>query len=50
MTTLTASINPAQVRRARIGYGIVLLAVGLFIYLIFGLNTQAGLQTTYGIN
>jgi simple sugar transport system permease protein len=50
MTTLTTSLNPVQVRRARIGYGVVLLAVGLFIYLIFGLNTQAGLQTTYGIN
>ena len=50
MTTLTASINPALVRRMRIGYGIVLLAVGLFIYLVFGLNTQPGVQTTYGIN
>ena len=50
MTTITASINPAQVRRLRIGYGIVLLAVGLFLYLVFGLNTQPGLQTTYGIN
>jgi len=34
----------------RISYGIVLLAVGLFIYLVLGLNTQPGLQTTYGIN
>lgn len=50
MTTITNSINPAQARRTRIAYGVVLLAVGLFIYLIFGLNTQAGLQTTYGIN
>jgi general nucleoside transport system permease protein len=50
MTTITTSINPAQVRRLRIGYGIVLLAVGLFIYLVFGLSTQPGLQTTYGIN
>jgi len=50
MTTITTSINPAQVRRLRIGYGIVLLAVGLFIYLVLGLNTQPGLQTTYGIN
>ena len=50
MTSITTSINPAQVRRLRIGYGIVLLAVGLFIYLVLGLNTQAGVQTTYGIN
>lgn len=50
MTSITTSINPALVRRMRIGYGIVLLAVGLFIYLVFGLNTQPDLQTTYGIN
>ena len=50
MTTITNSINPAQVRRARLSYGIVLLAVGLLIYLVFGLNTQPGVQTTYGIN
>ena len=50
MTTITPSINPALARRLRIGYGVVLLAVGLFIYLVLGLNTQAGLQTTYGIN
>ena len=50
MTTITTSINPAQVHRARLSYGIVLLAVGLFIYLVFGLNTQPGVQTTYGIN
>jgi general nucleoside transport system permease protein len=50
MTTITTSINPALARRLRIGYGVVLLAVGLFIYLVLGLNTQAGLQTTYGLN
>ncbi|MEW6286950.1 MAG: ABC transporter permease [Chloroflexota bacterium] len=50
MTTAEIAINPARVRRARIAYGIVLLAVGLFIYLVFGLNTQPGLQTTFGIN
>jgi simple sugar transport system permease protein len=50
MTTITTSINPAQVRRLRIGYGTALLAVGLFLFLVFGLNTQPGLQTTYGLN
>jgi len=52
MTTLNPSItiaNPSA-RRARIIYGIVLLAVGLLIYLVFGLNTEAGLQTTFGLN
>jgi len=50
MTTIHASINTALAKRSQITYGIVLIAVGLFIYLIFGLNTQAGLQTTYGTN
>lgn len=50
MTTAEMTINPARVRRARLAYGTVLIAVGLFIYLIFGLNTQPGLQTTFGIN
>lgn len=50
MTTAEIAINPTRVRRARLAYGIVLLAVGLFIFLTFGLNTQPGLQTTFGIN
>jgi simple sugar transport system permease protein len=50
MTTVEMTINPAHVQRARLTYGIVLIAVGLFIYLIFGLNTQPGVQTTFGIN
>jgi simple sugar transport system permease protein len=41
--------NPGA-KRTRITYGIVLLAVGLFLFLTFGLNTQSGLQTTFGIN
>ena len=45
----TSSITPLA-KRTRIIYGIVLIAVGVFIYLIFGLNTEAGLQTTFGIN
>jgi general nucleoside transport system permease protein len=49
-TITTTSINPAQAKRTRVAYGIVLLVTGLFIYLVFGLTTQAGLQTTYGIN
>ena len=50
MTTINATINTALAKRSQITYGIVLIALGLFIYLIFGLNTQAGLQTTYGTN
>lgn len=50
MTNSTPAIVTPHEKRTRIIYGIVLLAVGLFIYLIFGLNTQAGLQTTFGIN
>lgn len=50
MTTVNPIINTALVRRTRISYGIVLLAVGFFIYLLFGVNTEAGLQTTFGLN
>jgi ABC-type uncharacterized transport system permease subunit len=50
MTTINATINTALAKKSQITYGIVLIAVGLFIYLVFGLNTQAGLQTTYGTN
>ena len=49
MTTATHQL-PLQKRSEDDITGIVLIAVGLFIYLIFGLNTQAGLQTTYGTN
>lgn len=50
MTTMNPPIITPQTKRVRIIYGVVLIAVGLLIYLTFGLNTQAGLQTTFGIN
>lgn len=50
MTTSTLTMVTPHEKRTRITYGIILLVVGLFIYLIFGLNTQTGLQTTFGIN
>jgi ABC-type uncharacterized transport system permease subunit len=50
MTTINPSIANPNTRRVRIIYGIVLLVVGLLIYILFGLNTQAGLQATFGIN
>ncbi len=50
MTTAEIAINPTRVRRARIAYGSVLIGVGLFIFLVFGMNTQPGVQTTFGID
>jgi ABC-type uncharacterized transport system permease subunit len=50
MTTINTTINTALAKRSQVIYGIVLIGVGLFIYLVFGLNTQAGLQTTFGTN
>jgi simple sugar transport system permease protein len=50
MTTITPTNNATLAKRSQITYGIVLIAVGLFIYLVFGLNTQTGLQTTFGTN
>ncbi|NTU56890.1 MAG: ABC transporter permease, partial [Anaerolineales bacterium] len=51
MTTMNPSTTTTSAsRRTRIIFGVVLIAVGLLIYLLFGLNTQAGLQTTFGIN
>lgn len=50
MTTVNPTINTALVNRTRIAYGIVLLGVGFFIYLLFGVNTEAGLQTTFGLS
>lgn len=50
MTTINTTINTALAKRTQVIYGIVLTLVGLFIYLVFGLNTQAGLYTTFGTN
>src|SRR5258706_3457901 len=46
----TQSINPAVEGTARLTYGLVLLGVGLFIYLVFAQHTAAGVQTTFGMN
>ena len=43
-------IETITFRRARIAYGLTLLAFGLFIFLVFGLDSQAGLQTKFGLN
>jgi len=50
MTAINATINTPLAKRSQITYGLTLIVVGLFIYFVFGLNTQAGLQTTYGTN
>lgn len=50
MSNANSNTSPIQAKRARTAYGIVLLGVGLFIWLVFGLDTQAGLHTTFGLN
>ncbi len=50
MTNTNLPINIVLEKRKRISYGITLLVVGALIYLFFGLNTQAGAQTTFGLN
>lgn len=50
MTHSKPEISSITEKRQRISYGLVLLAVGLFIYLVFGLNTQMGSLTTFGLN
>jgi general nucleoside transport system permease protein len=44
------SIEEIAFRRLRIGYGVTLIVVGVLIFLLFGLNTQAGLDSTFGMN
>lgn len=50
MANTNIEINLASEKRRRISYGMTLLVVGLIIYLLFGLNTQSGVQTTFGLN
>lgn len=50
MTTATATrALPAEIRRNRIT-GVVLLAIGLSIFLLFGLGLESGLTTKFGMN
>jgi len=49
-TKETKIIEEITFRRIRIGYGVALLVTGLLIFLLFGLNTQAGLASTFGMN
>lgn len=43
-------ISSEAEKRQRISFGVTLLVVGLLIYLIFGLNTQADALATFGLN
>ena len=50
MTDTIVQISSAAEKRKRISFGLTLIVVGLIIYFLFGLNTQAGVQTTFGLN
>ncbi|MCZ2128026.1 MAG: ABC transporter permease [Anaerolineales bacterium] len=50
MNHAISETNSAAKKKNRFSYGIVLIAVGLFIYLAFGLNTEAGLDAVFGLN
>jgi len=50
MKTMNPEISTATEKRQRISYGLALLAVGIFIYLVFGLNTQPESLSTFGLN
>jgi simple sugar transport system permease protein len=50
MATATREIEKITFNRTRTTYGITLLAFGLLIFLAFGLNTQAGMLTKFGMN
>ena len=50
MTHTTKDIETITFRRARTAYGLTLLGFSLFIFLVFGLNTQAGALTKFGLN
>ncbi|MBN1453318.1 MAG: ABC transporter permease [Anaerolineales bacterium] len=50
MATATREIENITFNRTRTAYGVTLIAFGLLIFLAFGLNTQAGVQTKFGMN
>jgi ABC-type uncharacterized transport system permease subunit len=52
MTTTTAvsQVVPISTRKSQVLYGSFLLILGLTIYLLFGLNTEPGVTTTFGMN
>lgn len=50
MINADKEIETFTFRRARSIYGVTLIVFGLFIFLVFGLDTQAGSQTKFGLN
>ena len=50
MATATREIENITFHRTRIAYGVTLISFSLLIFLAFGLNTQAGVQTKFGMN
>src|SRR5512134_3719530 len=50
MAVATKYVETITFRRTRIAYGITLLAFSLLIFLAFGLNTEPGVQTVFGLN
>jgi simple sugar transport system permease protein len=49
-TTVTSRVVPISTRKSQVLYGSVLIGVGLLIFLLFGLNTETGVVTTFGMN
>lgn len=49
-TTTATRVIPINTRKSQTIYGSLLLLVGLLIYLLFGLNTEPGVTTTFGMN
>src|SRR3990172_8541203 len=50
MATATNEIETITFNRTRTAYGVTLIVFGLLIFFAFGLNTQAGVQTVFGMN
>jgi simple sugar transport system permease protein len=49
-TTTATNVIPISTRKSQTLYGSFLLIVGFVIYLLFGLNTEPGVTTTFGMN
>lgn len=50
MAVATKYVETITFRRTRIAYGITLIIFSLLIFLAFGLNTEAGAKTVFGMN
>jgi simple sugar transport system permease protein len=49
-TPPVGNVIPISTRKSQIIYGSLLIVLGLAIYLLFGLDTEAGVTTTFGMN